>query len=223
VSLIQGLQSGTIDAKCISAADRRQLVAVLMADGYSTADIAQIMKVSDRSIDRDKHAIRQAHALARDPKLIPQMVGRLVSEAELSVQRMRKVTRDKGVPPAVKVEAEHRCYQVISDLFQNLQRVGYLPTAAQKVEADLVHHAGEVPDYGQLLAEAHRLKQIQQHALPASGEGQSSSTEIVERLVKLESEITRASLASEIEDLSSACDPELSEEPTDGEPPNAGT
>jgi hypothetical protein len=222
VSLIQGLQSGTIDAKCISAADRRQLVAVLMADGYSTADIAQIMKVSDRSIDRDKQAIRHAHALARDPKLIPQMVGRLVSEAELSVQRMRKATRDKGVPAAVKVEAEHRCFQVMSDLIQRMQGLGYLPTAAQKVEADLVHHVGEVPNYGELLAEAQRLKQIHQHALPVSEEGQSGSTEIVERLAKLESEITRASLASEIEDLSSTCDPELPREPIDGESPNAG-
>jgi hypothetical protein len=223
VTLIQGLQSGSIDAKSISIPDRRQLVAVLLADGYTTVDIAQIMKVSDRSIERDKLAIRQSNAVSRDPKLIPQMVGRLVSEAELSVERIRKATRDKGVPAAVKVDAEHRCYQVVSDLIQSMQRLGYLPTAAQKVEADLVHHVGEVPDFAQLLAETTRLKQIHKHSLPASQEGQSGSLDVVNRLAKLEVEITRASLASEIDDLTSACDSEMTVETAEPELPHAGT
>lgn len=221
IALIQGLQSGAIDSKCIAITDRRQLVAVMLADGYSSADIAQVLKVSDRTIERDKVAIRQAHALSRDPKLIPLMVGRLVSEAELSVQRMRKAARDKGAPVAVKVEAEHRCYQVVSDLTQSLQRLGYLPMAAQKMEADLVHHVGEVPDFSQLRSEIKRLKQIHLRALPDSGE--SGNPEVVERLAKLEREITRASLASEIDDLSSACDPDCPGGPTEGEQPDAGT
>jgi len=44
---------------------------------------SQILKVSDRSIERDKKAIREANALSADPELVEQMIGRLVCEAEL--------------------------------------------------------------------------------------------------------------------------------------------
>ncbi len=145
VTLLKEIQAGTASPKSITTADRRQLVAVLMCDGYSTPDMAQILQVSDRSIERDKQFIRQSDALPRDPKLVEQMVGRLRTEAELCVQRTRKAVRDKDVSASVKVDAEHRCYVIISDLFQSLQRVGYLPTAAQKIEAELTHHAGEIP------------------------------------------------------------------------------
>lgn len=208
MALLQKIQSGAITPKSISVSDRRQLVGVLMADGYSTADMAQILKVSDRSIERDKQAIRRSHAIARDPELTPQMVGRLGAEAELTVQRIRKAIRDKKVPAAVKVDGEHRCYQVISDLTQSLQRLGYLPTAAQKLEADLTHHIGEAPDFEELQAETRRLIHITQLALPGAQEGETADPEVAKRLTKLEEEITRANLASEIEELSSTIDPE---------------
>jgi len=90
LSLLQKIQAGVMDPKCIRPAERRLIVSYLMADGYSTADMAQILKVSDRSIERDKKAIRETNALAADPALVEQMVGRLVLEAELSIQRIRK-------------------------------------------------------------------------------------------------------------------------------------
>ena len=93
LSLLQKIQAGTVNPRCTRTADRRLLVNHLMADGYSTAEMAQILKVSDRSIERDKKAIREANALAADPELVEQMAGRLVCEADLSVQRIRKAAR----------------------------------------------------------------------------------------------------------------------------------
>jgi len=77
LSLLQKIQGGVVDPKCIRPAERRLIVSYLMADGYCTADMAQILKVSDRSIERDKKAIRQTNALAADPELVEQMAGRL--------------------------------------------------------------------------------------------------------------------------------------------------
>ncbi len=123
LSLLQKIQAGTVDPKCIRPAERRAIVSYLMADGYSTADMAQILKVSDRSIERDKKAIREANALSADPELVEQMAGRLVCEAELSIQRIRKTARDKNTPQAVRIEAEHRCYQIVSDMITSLQHL----------------------------------------------------------------------------------------------------
>lgn len=196
LALLRKIQSGAIDPKTIAKTDRQQLVAYLMGDGYSVADIAQILQVGERTIERDKKAIRESNAIARDPKLVEQMVGRLVGEAELTVQRIRRAVRDKGTSKAVRVDAEHRCYQIISDVVRAMQRLGYLPTAAQKVEADLTHHLGEVPDLATTQAETRRLQKI-------CNEAGEDGTAAAQQLGLLGQQITQAKLASQVDAISS--------------------
>lgn len=195
--LLQKIQTGVVDGKCIRAVERRQLVAFLMADGLSAAEIAQILKVSDRTIERDKQAIREQNAIARDPKLAEQMAGRLVGEADLSVQQIRKAVRDKRVSPAVKVDANDRCYRIVSDLTQRLQHLGFLPTASQKVEADLTHHLGELPDIDELQVELQRLRLVSQGL-------SSSDPQIAQQIAQVDAELKRASVVVQVGRLSAA-------------------
>lgn len=92
VALLRKIESGAIDPKNIVVAERRQLVAFLLSDGYSVAEMGQILQVGDRTVERDKKAVRESNVIARDPKLVEQMVGRLVGEAELAVQRIRRAS-----------------------------------------------------------------------------------------------------------------------------------
>ena len=195
LSLLQKIQAGTVDPKCIRPAERRLVVSYLMADGYSTADMAQILKISDRSVERDKKTIREANALAASPELVEQMVGRLRHEAELSIQRIRKATRDKTTAPAVKVDAEHRCYQIRSDMTASMRHLGYLPTATSKLQADFTHNIGEIPDYSQMQMEVQRLKQI-------TGETQGTDSELIKQLNEIETQLGKAKLANQIENIS---------------------
>jgi hypothetical protein len=195
VSLLQKIQTGTVDPKCVRPAERRLIVSYLIADGYSTADMAQILKVSDRSIERDKKAIREANALSADPELVEQMAGRLVCEAELSIQRIRKATRDKTTPQAVKVGAEHRCYQIISDMTASMRHLGYLPTATSRLQADFTHNIGQIPDFAQIQAEVQRLRQI-------TGETQGTDPQLTEQLNQIETELVKVKLVNQIENIS---------------------
>ena len=160
LSLLQKIQSGLMNPKSIRPAERRLIVNYLMVDGYSTPDIAQILKVSERSIERDKKAIRQANSIVASPQLVEQIVGRLVSEAELCVQRIRKVARDKNTPSAAKIDAQCRCFQIINQMTISLQRLGYLPTAAARLQADITHNIGQIPELSQIELEYQRLKLI---------------------------------------------------------------
>lgn len=195
LSLLQKIQAGTVDPKCIRPAERRLIVSYLIADGYSTADMAQILKVSDRSIERDKKALREANALSADPELVEQMAGRLVCEAELSIQRIRKTARDKSTPQAVRIEAEHRCYQIVSDMVASLQRLGYLPIAAQRLQADFTHTIGQIPDFAQMEAEVQRLRQI-------TGETQGTDPQLTEQINQIEIQLGKVMLVSQIENIS---------------------
>ncbi len=195
LSLLQKIQAGLMDPKCIRPAERRQIVSYLMADGYSTADMAQILKVSDRSIERDKKAIREANAIVADPKLVEQMVGRLVLEAELSIQRIRKAVRDKDTPHSVKVDAEYRCFQIINEMTISLQRLGYLPTATARLQADITHSIGQIPELPQLDMEAQRLMQL-------TGEIQGTDPRLTEQLTEIRTQIVKVQLADKIQTIS---------------------
>ncbi len=67
-ALMKQIQSGQLDPKCIGTTSRRQVVMTMINDGYSTAEIAEILKVSDRTIERDRKAIRESNAVTRDPR-----------------------------------------------------------------------------------------------------------------------------------------------------------
>ena len=197
LSLLQKIQTGNVDPKCIRPAERRLVVSYLMADGYCTADVAQILKVSDRSIERDKKAIRETNALAADPELVEQMAGRLVCEANLSIQRICKAVRDKKTKMAVKIDAEHRCYQIVSDMIGSLQRLGYLPIATARLQADFTHNIGQVPDLSQMWAEVKRLRQI-------TGKTQETEPKLIEQLNEIETQLGQIELVNKIEKISNA-------------------
>jgi hypothetical protein len=188
--LLAQVRAGTVSGKLLAPSDRQAVVGLLCADGLSAPEIAQILQVADRTVERDRRAIRESLAVARDPKLVEQMVGRLMAEAELCVQRIRRTARDREVDPAVKVDAEHRCFEIIRDLVGSLQRLGYLPSATQKVEADLTHHVGDLgnlPTLNDLQSEIDRLK------LVAGGQPN--------QLLEAEEVIARAAVATSVREV----------------------
>jgi transposase len=166
IALLQKIKNGQFEANSIEKAKRMLLVPFLMAEGQTTAEIAHILKVSDRTIERDKKAWREEIAITKNPKLVEQMVGRLMYETELSIQVLRKVQKDKDASPADKIEAERTGNQIRYQLFKMMQSLGYLPTAAQKIEADLTHRAALSLNLEELILEAERVKKIQE-SLPA--------------------------------------------------------
>ena len=106
LQLLREIESGATDPKCITPLDRRQLVSFFMGDGYSTAEMSQILQVGHRTIERDKKAIREGNAIQPDPKMVAQMVGRLVADGDLAIQRIRKVVRDKEVCASTRGERD---------------------------------------------------------------------------------------------------------------------
>ena len=165
------------------------MVAHLGADGYSTSEMAEIFQVNHRTIERDRKAIRESGALKSDPELAEIMIGQLASEAELAIQRIRRAIRDKSTSASTRIDAEHRCYQIRSDLIQRMQSLAYLPTAAHRVAADVMHHMAEVPDYPEMESQLKQLEMI----LPEESEA----------LGQIHDRIERAQCAEKIDEISS--------------------
>ena len=186
LALLQGIRNGSIDPKSLRPNERRPLVALLMAEGQSTAEIGHLLKASDRQIQLDKKALRGEKSITKNPELVKQMAGRLVAEADLCIQRIRKFARGKDTLASVKVDGEHRCFQIFEKTIERLQSLGYLPTAAQKIEADLTHRAASSHTLEEIILEAERVKQIQEN-LPADVIKQAESPiEVNETITEFE-------------------------------------
>ena len=188
LDLFNGIKDKTVDPKSIGKADRREMVTHLMVQGYSTIEMSGLLHVSDRTIERDRQFICKANAIKPEPDLVEMMVGRLVFRADSTIHGMLKAARDKNASPAVRIDAHHRCYLVLDALIQRLQSLGYLPTAARKVDADVTHHVSEVPQLPEIEAEVKRLAGL----LPQESE----------QLGQITDELTRAKLATKVEEIS---------------------
>jgi len=160
IELIRRVQRREVKPSSLSGEDRRACVEYLTAEGYSAAEIAGVLRTSDRTVLRDRQRIRKSNALKRDPALVEQMVGKLLGEAETAVSRLRRVARDAQTSAAVKVEAERSAWTVTRELVQSLQRLGYLPMATAQVRAELTHRVEEPPSVEELAQELERLESI---------------------------------------------------------------
>ena len=174
LALLQGIRNGSINPRSLCPDERRPLVSLLKDEGQTTAEIAHLFDRSERTIQLDKEALGKEKSITKNPELVKQMAGRLVAGADLCKQRIRKFQRDRGASPAAKMEGERSCFQIDCQLTERMQSLGYLPTAAQKIEADLIHRAASSLTLGEIQLEAGRLKRIQE-SLPAEETKQADS------------------------------------------------
>jgi len=159
--LLQKIKDGQINPKSIGKKEGKLLARFLKNENKSTPEIAHVLSRSDRTIRRYIEELEEEDAITKDPKLVGQMAGGLKSEAELCKQRIRKSARGNDTPASVKVDAEHRCFQIDCLLIEKFQSLGFLPTAAQKVTAELKYQAEEVLTLEQIDKEVKILQQIE--------------------------------------------------------------
>ena len=187
LQLLQQIRDGAISPKSLKAEQRLPLVSLLINEGQSTPEIAQILDVSDRTIERDRKTLREKAALESSHALLGETAGQLASQVELSVQRILQIARDKTVPASVRVEAYRSCVEIRCRSIERLQSLGLLPTAATRFEAKL-HQAGDqIPDLDTIRKEIERLQQ------------EDGDNPDIKQLVQ---DVEKAKLASRIEEIS---------------------
>jgi transposase len=192
IDIIRQIKSGSLNPSDLSKIERRMCIKHLGAEGLAVPEIAQVLGVSDRTVARDRKSIHEGQALEHDPRMASRMAGRLVNEAEVVMQRLRRISRDRETPPAIRVDVEKTCFGVLVGLTERLQSLGYLPTAAQRIEADLRHESVMVPTHKEIKLELDRLEVIAE---------ESSDVQVIKSLKKLRGTATRARVVERMGDV----------------------
>jgi hypothetical protein len=116
--LIRQIHEGLIDAATLPAAKRRACVSYLTFQGLTTAEIAHVLCISDRSVQRDRFAARRAAALRPDSELGDELLGEFQQLTLGSIQRLIRLSNDPSAPAYARMWAEEamiRNYQRFLD------------------------------------------------------------------------------------------------------------
>lgn len=158
IKLIRQIKAGTLRGNMLAPRDRQRCVEHLTWEGVSAPEIAEILGLSERTINRDRAQIRSDNALSRDPALAGELSGQILQQSERAATTLRRLSKDPATPPSVRVEAERIAFELRRQTIQTLQSLGYLPTTAQECRGEFFGNMGiELPKFTELAAEITQL------------------------------------------------------------------
>jgi predicted DNA-binding ribbon-helix-helix protein len=158
ISLIKQLRDGKISAANLTNESRIACVEYLTGEGLKKCEIAELLKISTRTVYRDLAQIRKENAISLDAEFVAQHVGELKKRCSSAISNLLKIQNDKKCPHKVKVDAIHKTWLIFKECTQTLQSLYYLPNAATEIRASVDHNFGEPPGFDEITHDLSMLK-----------------------------------------------------------------
>jgi len=168
LDLLADIRGHRLSPQSLDAPTRREVAGCLVAEGASTSEIASLLGVSDRTIRRDVEQIRRENALRAGDDFPEQFAGELYETARIEIGRLRRVSRDKNADAPARIAASTGAFEIMNNLASTLKSLGFLPSATQRLHADLTHSFGPGQTFEDVRREVDRLS-----ALPPASEEQA--------------------------------------------------
>ncbi|MFA5062828.1 MAG: hypothetical protein WC578_01975 [Candidatus Omnitrophota bacterium] len=141
IMLLQKIKSGEINPKTLSKEERQVCVSVLtLQEGFTIAQIAQLMCCCEKTIQRDLGEIRKKNSLSPSLESAREIIGELFIKAQVHASQLMRFARSSEGSLGERVQAEFCAWRVRRELMEKLQTLGYLPLVAQRVEGEIFHH-----------------------------------------------------------------------------------
>lgn len=131
--LINRVIEGSIPPESVSAERRRECLAVLIEEGYTTSQLAQVFRVADRTIRRDRVELRREQSLEPSLTLSDELLGEFREQTMATIQRLRRLTRDEKAPATIRFRAEEAVSRVYERFLQMAVELGYVRSAQPRL------------------------------------------------------------------------------------------
>lgn len=211
LTLIQRIKDNLFDPRLLTKDQRMQCVEILSGEALTEATIAQILKVSIKTIARDIQTVRERNALTPNINFAKQIAGELVHKARLHHGYLMRLARNKETSAIAKVQAEFSAWRVLNEMIERLQSLGYLPLRPQEIVGDLYHHMAD--DSEKSLDEIRKMIIEIEVVSKETGE---MSPEVEEELKRLKAKIDKTELTYQVTKLSQKQqEPKLNKEEQD--------
>ena len=143
LTLLQQIKSESTDPRGMDKDLREQVVEVLFLEGTSPSQIAQLLKVSDKTVRRDIVAIKKRNALSPSVDLARRLIGDLLLRSESHRASLMRLSRGRGGSVGERSQAEYLAWKITEELAKLLQTMGYLPQKPKQVVGDFMHHVND--------------------------------------------------------------------------------
>ena len=181
ISLIKQLRDGKISAANLTNESRIACVEYLTGEGLKKCEIAELLKISTRTVYRDLAQIRKENAISLDAEFVAQHVGKLEKRCSSAILNLLKTQNEKKCPYKVKVDAQHKTWIIFKEYTQTLQSIRYLPNAATEIMASVDHNFGEPPSFDEITHDLSMLKA----SIKEAGSTDEKITQMISRLEEL--------------------------------------
>lgn len=140
VELLQKIRDGELDPKQLHKEDRFRCEIFMQDEGYAYPSISQLLRISEKTIQRDFKEIRKRNSFEPSLDLAIETVGELMQAARTHRNYLMRLARGSGSSSASKAQSEFLSWRVFKELIERLQSLGFLPREAESVSGDIYHH-----------------------------------------------------------------------------------
>lgn len=156
--LVQRLREGQVSPEGLSNEQRVEWVDLLTTQGYSSSEIAALLRIGERTVRRDRAAIRREGALTPHLALGDEMLGEYQRFTLGAMRRLAKLCRDPSAKPEVRLKSEEVCSRVYQRFIETARRMEYIEgggrrlryqreTSAEEQKRELLRRASEAALY----------------------------------------------------------------------------
>ena len=120
------LESGKIEPVALTKEILVKCANIYKSRGYSNGQIAEILDVDEKTIQRYINIQREENALSLDVDFQKRMVSEVVNNWRAQYQRLLKLSYSEELTPSEIMKAIYLAHQVEKDGSELLERLGYL-------------------------------------------------------------------------------------------------
>jgi len=124
--LAKQLENKSINPSDARKGDLKKCADLFKSRGYSNADIAEILDVDEKTVQRYIKDQREENALAISSDFQKQMVGEVVRDWHKQYYRLLRLSYSEGMTANEVMKAIYLAHQVEKDGIELLERLGYL-------------------------------------------------------------------------------------------------
>jgi hypothetical protein len=134
--LISALHSGQITQDQLTTERRQACVAHLTLEGFSSSEVAHLLSVSERTIHRDRAAVRRAYAVKPADDLGDELLGELERLVHAAVQRAQRIARDPNAKPELRLSASQGAVRTYRQFVETTYRLKYIKDGRERLNHD---------------------------------------------------------------------------------------
>jgi hypothetical protein len=131
--VVERLHRGELDVKELEAGARRECVEYLTREGFSGSEISRLMRISERTVRRDRAANRRERMVEPGVRLGDELLGELEEVTAGANQRLMRLAREAGTPAYARLWAEEAIVKNYQRFVETARRMKYVEEGSRRI------------------------------------------------------------------------------------------